>query len=348
MDTVIAYLLTIIIPLIGVGNALIRSRLSDNRNFFSKEYTDVLKGLCCLVVIYVHISPNRGNVLQDAIGSFAYIAVTFFFLVSAYGMMAGIERKQNYLKNFWRNRLVSLLIPCFLLNIVSYVLGLTVKGDASITILYHINGYVVILLQWCLWFYIVMWCKNRWFSKKKILTDWILIAGVVVSSIALYLFVRAEVSAQAGWCFERIGLVWGILLYRYYDKFVGWMDKSRIVKVIFLTLIGGILGLCYLKYKMVYFFGAYLLKVVLGFVLLLLLFTATSNRKFGDVVSNWLGGISYEVYLSHGMVMGYIILFLPSNFNSGAFILLSVVSTLLLSTGIHAIGKPIVKYLRKI
>lgn len=346
MNSAITYLLTLLIPLIGGGNSLVRSKL-ESVKFFSKEYTDVLKGLCSLIVIYVHVRPERGNVLQDAMGSFAYVAVTFFFLVSAYGMMAGVERKQNYLKNFWRNRLVSLLIPCFLLNIVSYVLGLTVKGDASMTILYQINGYVVVLLQWCVWFYIIEWCRMKWFADKTILTDWLLIAGVVVSSIALYLFVKAEVSAQAGWCFERMGLVWGVLLYRYYDKFVTWMDKHRIVKVILLTLIGGILGLSYLKYKIVYFWGAYLLKVVLGFALLLLLFTATSNRKFGDAISNWLGGISYEVYLSHGMVMGYMALFLPASFNSGAFILLSVVATLLLSTGVHAIGKPIVNKLRK-
>ena len=97
---------------------------------------------------------------------------------------------------------------------------------------------------------------------------------------------------------------------------------------------------------MVYFWGAYLLKIILGFVLLLLLFTATSNRRFGDTISNWLGSISYEVYLSHGMVLGLMAFLLPEDFNSGLFIFTGVVATLFLSTVVHAVGKPMVNGLR--
>lgn len=113
-----------------------------------------------------------------------------------------------------------------------------------------------------------------------------------------------------------------------------------------LTVIGVILGVSYLKFKMVYFGVAYLLKIVLGFALLLLLFTATSNRRFGDVISNWLGGISYEVYLSHGMVLSFASFLLPLELNSGTYILISVIAALVLSTGVHAIDKTIVKRLR--
>lgn len=346
MNAFLTYILTALIPIVGGGNSLVQSRLEDG-HFFSKQYTDVLKGLCCLIVIYVHVHSERGNALQDAIGSFAYVAVTFFFLVSAYGMMAGVERKGNYLKSFWRNRLVSLLIPCLLINITGFVLNWIVLEKASATALYSINSYVLVLLQWCVWFYIVQWCRQKWFAENKVLTDSLLIAGVVITSLYLYFFVDAEVSAEAGWCFERLGLVWGVLLYRYFDVVTAWMQKSRAVKVTVLLLLGGFLGVSYLKFKLVYFWGAYLLKIVLGFTLLLLLFTATSNRRFGDKVSNWLGSISYEVYLSHGMVLGIMAFFLPLDFNSGMFLFLAVLATLLLSTCVHAIGKPIVNLLRK-
>jgi hypothetical protein len=86
-----------------------------------------------------------------------------------------------------------------------------------------------------------------------ILTDWVLIAGVTISSLYLYFFVEADVSAQAGWCFERMGLAWGVLLYRHYERIVAWMDKYRLAKVIILTIVCGILGIAYLKYKLVYF-----------------------------------------------------------------------------------------------
>ena len=191
-----------------------------------------------------------------------------------------------------------------------------------------------------------MWCKAKWFPTKKALADIVLIAGVLLSSLYLYFFVDANVSANQGWCYERIGLVWGLLLYRYFDSFVDWMKINRLTKIIVLTLLGGILGVLYLKYKFVFFWGAYLLKIVLGLVLVILLFTITSNRQFCDKRSLWLGNISYEVYLSHGIVMGALALRLPFYVNSGLFIFLTVILTLVISAAIHSIGKPIVNFLR--
>lgn len=346
MNICYTYLLTALVPLISGGNSFILSRNEKGR-FFSKEYTDVLKGLCCLIVFYVHVKPERGNTLQDAIGSFAYIAVTFFFLVSAFGMMASVEKKQNYLKHFWRNRLVSLLIPCFLINIVGFLLGVLIKGHSNISTLYRINSYVVVLLQWCVLFYLVELCRFKWFPRKRFLADCILIVGVGLSSICQYLLFEAEIIKDAGWFSERIGLIWGVFLYRHYAKIVIWMESSRMIRIIILTLTGALMGISYLKFKMVFFWGEYLLKILLAFVLLLLLFTITSNRRFGDYISNWLGRISYEVYLSHGMMMSIISYILPKDFNSGLFILISVIITLALSTCVHAVGIPIVNLLRK-
>lgn len=342
----LTYILTLLAPLIGGGNFLITSK-KDDKAFFGKDYTNALKGLCCLIVIYVHVGGGHGNALQDALGSFAYVAVTLFFLFSAYGMLLSVERKETYLRDFWRNRLVALLIPCLLINMVSFGSGILMSGEYHLSVLYQLNGYVAVLLQWCVWFYVVEWCRVKWFAEKKILTDCILIAGVVVSSLYLYFFVEAEVSAQAGWCFERIGLVWGVLLYRYFGKVKEWMGKNNWAKVIILTILGGILGVAYLKYKVVYFWGAYLLKIILGLVLITLLFTATSSRQWGNRVSQWLGDVSYEVYLSHGIVMGALTWLLPKGSDSGLFIFLTVCVTLVLSDVVHRVGKPIVKALRE-
>lgn len=339
------YLLTLLAPLIGGGISLIQST-PEKGQFFSKDYTTLLKGLCCLIVIYVHVRPPHDNALQDAIGSFAYVCVTIFFLVSAYGMMLSVEKNENYLEHFWRNRLLALLVPCVLVNIVAFGLNFLNSGEYQFPILWELNSYVAVLLQWCLWFYVVEYVRIKFFPNAIQLCDWILISGVVVSSLYNYLFIDAKVSAEAGWCFERMGLVWGVILYRYFDRVVMWMDKNRWMKVTILVIVGAILGIAYLKFKMIYFWGAYLLKIILGLALILLLFTATSNRKFGNKVSLWLGNISYEVYLSHHMMMAALICWLPVGVNSGAFIMLTVLSTIVVSTIIHSVGKPIVNNLR--
>lgn len=337
------YLLTALAPLIGGGNFIIGSKI-ERGTFFSKDYTSMLKGVCCLIVIYVHFHGAYTNTLQDAIGSFGYIAVTLFFLISAYGMMLSSERKKNYLNHFWRNRLIALLIPCLCVNLLGIALSFA-EGSFEWHAIYQINGYVKVLLQFCLWFYIIEFCKRKWFPKKHQLGDSILIAGIVISSIFLYLFIYDDSSSTAGWCFERMGLVWGILLNRYYQSFVKWMDSHRGIKAVILCVISAVLGITYLKFKLVWFWGAYLLKIVLGLFIILFLFTATSNRKIGNRFGLWLGNISYEVYLSHGMVMGFLA-YAMSELSSGMFILITVVATLILSYFVHSIDKIIVKKLR--
>ncbi len=110
-------LLTALIPLLLLFVALWQGKKSkDDKFFFSKNYTNTLKGLCAVTVILVHVPSQYQNVLQDAIGSFAFIAVTLFFFISAYGMQFSAEKKQEYLKHFWKNRLTSLLIPCVIIK----------------------------------------------------------------------------------------------------------------------------------------------------------------------------------------------------------------------------------------
>ncbi len=74
------YILTLIIPVILVFCVLYGNRkLSSQDAFMNKDFTTVLKGACCIIVILVHIPLTYSNKIQDSIGSFAYVGVTLFF-----------------------------------------------------------------------------------------------------------------------------------------------------------------------------------------------------------------------------------------------------------------------------
>lgn len=340
----LTYLFTLIAPLFFGLTFLFTSKKKDVA-FLNKDYSNVIKGLCCIVVIYVHVHDRYANTLQDAIGSFGYVAVTLFFFFSAYGMLYNTEKNKTYLNFFWRNRLLGLLVPCLTVNAVNFFLTALIKHSFCLESLLYINGYVKVLLQWCLWFYIVEYFGQH-YKIRSVILDGLLILGVVLSSLFLYFYVDAEVSAQAGWCYERIGLVWGILAYRYYGRIVCWINRNQILKSFLLTILGFVLGIAYIKFKSIPFYGEYLLKLLLGLVLISLLFTTTFNRQYGNKVNNWLGNISYEVYLSHVIVMGFLSFLLPMDINSGLFIFLTVTFTLFLSTGAHEICKSIKRKFR--
>ena len=68
--------------LIFLGVTLIMgAKLADGGDhFFDQANTTALRGFWCMVVILVHTPVMYQNRIQDMIGSFAYIGVTFFFM----------------------------------------------------------------------------------------------------------------------------------------------------------------------------------------------------------------------------------------------------------------------------
>lgn len=55
--------------------------------YMDKKYTNAVKGMMCVVIMYVHISNDYTNTVQNIIGSFAYVGVFIFFAISAFGLL---------------------------------------------------------------------------------------------------------------------------------------------------------------------------------------------------------------------------------------------------------------------
>lgn len=127
----------------------------EKKNFFDLSDTTVLKGIFCIIVVLVHVPVEYQNPIQDAVGSFAYIGVTFFFMTSSFGLMYSTEHKEGYINRFWLNRLPPLLIPALLCNAVD--IAVKALGDTQITFwsVISINSWVRVLLLYYLVFWIV-------------------------------------------------------------------------------------------------------------------------------------------------------------------------------------------------
>lgn len=317
-----------------------KKRATNNgENFFSKNYTTALKGLAAIVVIFVHVPAEFGNKFQDAIGSFGYVAVTYFFLVSAFGMQLAVETKSGYLDSFWIKRLASLLIPMVLVNIVCYGASALLSGTSEWSKILSLNSYVAVLLTYCMWFWCLEMIGRRLKLSRKTI-DLVNIAGVVITSLLLYFS-----DTKTGWCFERIGLVWGLLLFRYFPDFLVWLRKSeRLKKALFLGA-SLVLGVLYLKYKGLYFWGGYMLKIALGISLLVCLSLWSNRTNLNNKVLLFLGGISYEIYLLHAVVME--LLKDHIRVSSGAFIIITVAITIVLAYLINLVAMPLVRIVRQ-
>lgn len=331
------YLFTALIPITLILIILYNCKSNiDQSGFMSKEYTTVLKAACCIIVILVHIPLRMQNALQDAIGSFGYICVTIFFLISAYGMSLNLAHKKGYFNHFWRNRLVTLFVPQLLINI-SFAFLSNGTSEQEYKFLFHLDNYVAVLIFYCLWFWIVFKGLSLYSLK---FANYLLIVGVVFSSLLSYFYMEED----KYWCYERMGLVWGSLLFLLFPKIKKWVNP-KVKHIIVYFLISLILGILYLEFKNLFFFGEYLLKIILGVSIILLVFTLSSKLILGNRFINHLGNISYEIYLSHGFIMGLLLNIIPT-VSSGIFIILTILFTIIYSSVIHYIGQFLIKKLR--
>lgn len=303
---------------------IIRDKSVKNTTFFDLTTTKSMRGFWSIVILLVHVPTAYQNSIQDMIGSFAYIGVTFFFMTSGYGLMLSIQRNPESINVFWRKRLPKLLIPMLILNIVQFAVKFFVFGSIDFLNLLSITGWVRQLLI----FYFLFWVFFRFIPGKISLKakSAVLCACVLILSIAFYL-VSGRIQV---WPTESYGFIYGILLAIYIKNFEAFALKNWWFKVVLLCSVALIFGLVYLKFKYIIFFGDYIIKILLCLFITAFILLLNAKISIGNPISRFLGDISYEIYLFHGIVFT-IVDATFTGLNSGIYILLSIMITVILS-----------------
>ena len=325
-----------------VGTLSFQSKYEPNGNdaFFDINNSKAMRGFWCIVVILVHVPAEHQNQIQDMIGSFAYIGVSFFFMTSAFGLATNLK-KHNTLRGFWLMRLPNLLIPDWLVNLVFAILSLVFLHSPLPWSIIVINPWVKNLLV-CYFFF---WVSCLFFKTEKARTIGIITGVFLFSFVFKILDILTDIELRI-WYTELFGFIWGILLYRYYEPIKHIFQKHWKNCCIILLITSLLLGILYLYLKPVVFFGDYCLKIVLGLSILSLILALNSKIRIGNKVNLFLGEISFEVYLIHEWAFTFVSKWFP-NLCSSVFILLSIIITILFSTIIHHIAKKLISMCKK-
>ena len=311
--------------------------LPNKNGFMSIEDSTFLRGFWCIIVVLVHVPYQYQNQIQDMIGSFAYIGVTFFFMTSAYGLKYSMINKLGYMKHFWRRRLPHILIPAVLVNLTACIVEMIQKRELSILSVININAWVKVLLVCYFLFWLINYVMPK-FIKIGAYSDLLLCIVMLVWSLVE----RLTGTVAMGWEVERLGFVYGLLLAKYYDSVNIWIHNSWKIKTLVLFVLSGILGIAYLNFKPIEFYGDYLLRTLLGTVLTSFVLVITSGFKVGNHVNNFLGSVSYEVYLLHIVVFSVMPIIAP-HLNSGIFIVVSIIVTTIISFGLNKLSKQMLR-----
>ena len=297
----------------------------EKKEIMGVRDTEVLRGLWCIIILLVHVPAPYQNRIQDALGSFAYIGVTFFFLTSGYGLQYSVSHKPGYLDCFWQRRLPILLIPALLANAFRTAADFLDGKPVTVYSFFNIDNWVKTLLL----LYFFYWLIRRFMPDKAgIRQELLLCLPAAAYSLADRM---AGPRITWGWGIEALGFAYGILLARAMPFLMKRKRNRWPAECTVLLVLSLVLGAGYLKYKYIPFWGDYLLKVILGIALTALVLHLTARFTPGNPVSRFLGNISYEFYLLHRGVFVLLHAFFGEELLSGICIWAAIGLTILLA-----------------
>lgn len=209
-----------------LGVLVIASSFRNNKKieFMSKEFTTAIKGFVIISVIWAHSSARLG---VGGIQFIAGIGVALFLICSGYGLE--ISYQNRGLKSFWKNRVLKLCIPYWLVSLISAVVEHTINKEKIIDILlFQEGGWFIKYIIVC---YVLFYINKKISNKSGIKKPWdLVIMGcfyVIWFAVDTVYFANPNAPFLAA---RQMGsFVFGMVIARYRNRVYSIMSKKRYI-----------------------------------------------------------------------------------------------------------------------
>ncbi|MCR4952062.1 MAG: acyltransferase [Solobacterium sp.] len=265
-----------------------------------RNVTNRCRGFFALVVILHHMAQrcsDRGLLIMYY--DIGYLPVAMFFFYTGYGLLKkGIGQKQNY----FRRRLPSVAIPyiqTMVIYWILYALAGDVKSPASL-MLEHLNNASGISFLWYVFVY-VFWIlflgAGLKFMKKDVQ---ILFAAGLFACLFVTLFVMT--APGLFWIYDTVLMIPLGCAWAYREQEITGMIRrhySAVLSVSFLLFVLSLIRPAGMVIRIIgYSFSAVMFMIFLNTALM-------KQRPCGKAIS-FLGTVSYEIYLLHGIPVTFL------------------------------------------
>ena len=313
-----------IIFLIGIICLIIKRKsiFNTNNDVLDKHNSNKIKGLLAILIIIHHLSIYiKDTILFKVFTIAGVIAVSAFFFYSGYGLMTSYLKKENYLKDFLNKRIMKIVIP-YIIAIIFTILAYLLTRQLSLRKIFNslVEGEPVVRFSWyvlaIIILYVVFYLSAKFLKKKKMINI------AVFGGTILYCIVVNNILGFNNWwvnsCFAFfIGIYWA----SYKEKYaITLKDKNKIIRyaIMLSIILFAIIGIQFLT-------SGYAIMDIINdtdladdimrepipvinmniicIALLFVLFTILEKMRLNDKVFTFLGNISFEIYLYHGLVM---------------------------------------------
>ena len=279
-------------------------------DYLSNKSTKSLKGLLALLIIFHHVSQKITT--GENFSNFEYMGryiVALFFFLSGYGLYFQYSNNATYMENFLKKRLVRIFIPFFVF-IVIYVfyratLGEVVNVDFFLSfwrdhsnIVYNgwfVNSIIVL--------YVIFYVSFKMKDSKS--SFYMLIFLTLV-----YIFLKVYQNHGDWEYVSMMAFLLGIFWMKNRISIDKYIEENYFVFLVSFSILMYVFRHYEAIMKNIGITNKYVYYGIVGnlctmvFVVYFLLLT--NKLDFSNKYLNFLGDISFEIYMIHGLVMHYL------------------------------------------
>ena len=279
-----------------------------NNDYLSQKSSNSYRGIFALIVILHHIAQRvSGGIMPPDFTRVGYLAVSVFFFLSGYGLQKKNLSDETYIHTFLLKRIPTILIPYAIMSF-AYWLLYALLGDArSLSVVLHNfikNGDPIVWFSWyvvcILVFYFAFYILMKIFKSNK--------KGMVLGGIIYYIIYVAicrSLSFGLWWYSTLLLAVFGIFWASYEQKILGFLKKYYVPVLLFCLISFLVLA----KYKWTIYWSIpslwteLALVIALAFLFVTVTIILSLKVRFGNRFLDFLGKISFEIYMAQGAVM---------------------------------------------
>lgn len=336
MDKLIYLVYPVLLICLFAGSKVCLKRGEWNEDFLSLKQTKMIQGFLALVILCHHLSQKLSAYWMDErfyrpgmefFVDLGYLCVSVFFFYSGFGLLKSYMNKENYLKGYFKRR-VLLVVIAFYTSEIFYLIARLARGEKMNLkkFLIYLIGikqtssyawYAIIIILFYILFYIV--CKLLKTPGKVTAAMWILTLVYIICGTYINhndYFFRGE------WWYNSV------ILFPIGMSFA--MCEEKICKV-FKKIYPLLLPLCFIlavvmffvalksTFDFSYYYNESPIKIIakyptvwrrwvcvsaqslaaVMFTLVILIFSM--KVKIGNKVLDFMGGITLEFYLIQGL-----------------------------------------------
>lgn len=298
-----------IITFVIVVWALFALCAHKNNPQFTLVISQGIKGICCVGIVLLHTIKSINQdvpVLYQEIEIWGPVIVGIFFALSGYGLLKIYKRSGGYI-SLWYKRIAKLLIPlvigtCFYLILVAASgefdfkqIGLDMK-DGLMPLPFSWFCYVILFLY--IGFYVIFSIKTQ---------DRVKIGLLLVYVLLLSGFLRMVMGFGSHWYISNLAFVVGAIIGAIPDDRISSYAREKKTALCITIIVSAILSVIWFTKAPQY--GLPQLSVVFVTILPIVVILLSFLFFKTNMVLSFLGKISYEVYLAHGIVIWALVRF---------------------------------------